>query len=637
MNVMKRKLLRIIAVILLVSTMVGLCSSCELIDKILGKNQNSDNGDEKVADLVIFENGKYNCEFIYPGFSDATMSEFRNELRAAFKAKTGISPSFKGDDKVDADAEVFEVLIGDTNRPESAAPADVVENSDSYYGVSVVGKKIVIHGSDSYQLGVALNYFIETYLSGDVAEKVAVPGGLSEVKILKGFTREGWKLEGIPAYPEGVGKLIASAYKCGTTITDLSTSNRNNSDVTLQKINLSNEEEFRAYLAKVESYGFKKEYENITTESYFLTYKSADQRIHVSFKPRTGEAQVISDPKGISIEEFGYSYTPAAGERSEYYLYGLPMSDGKGNNHPNCGTLSIIKCADNSVIIIDGGAYDGDGGTQMYGEEVMGAFDDFLHQITGTADGDKVRISAWFVTHYHADHVMGFREFLKIYYANYDLERVIANIPIQDCGGSSNPFPTSVTNYAYGLLDGWRELIEIRYPNCKEIKVHTGQKIQIADVTLDVIYTHEDLLNMSARFSSSDSNDTSTCIRVDNGQMSMVVLGDASQSSEARIRSNFTEVTLKSDIIQPAHHLIYAIFDIFKEVQPTYAMVTQAREVMGSSSTLPNQGSYKDRDKKLKELVAEENCYFAGNESVGFAVVDGKIERIYYVEGVVGR
>ena len=635
---MKRKFFRIIAAILLMSLMIGTCASCDLIDKILGKdkNQEAPKG-EPIADLVIFENGKYNCEFIYPEFSDAAMSELRNELRAAFKAKTGITPSFKGDDKVDASAETFEVLLGSTNRPESATPDGVGENTDAYYGVSVVGNKIVINGSDTYQLGVALKYFIENYLSGAVAETVVVPGDLSEVTILKDFTRELWKLDGIPAYPVGANKLGNAIYKSGTTITDLSSANRNKSDVNLQQISFSTEAEFTAYLGKLESYGYEKEYENITEEIYFFTYKSADQRVHVSFKVRTGEVHVISDPKGISVDEFGYSYTPKAGERSEYYLYGLPMADGKNNGHPNAGTLSIIKCADNSVIIIDGGAYEGDGGTQMYGDDVMNAFDEFLHNITGTAKGDKVRVSAWYLSHYHADHVMGFLEFLKIYYANYDLERVIANIPIQDCGGSSNPFPVTVTNYAYGLLDGWRELIETKYPNCKEIKVHTGQKIQIADVTLDVLYTHEDLLNANNRFASADSNDTSTCIRVDNGQMSMISLGDASQPTEAKIRRNFTEVTLKSDIIQPAHHLIYAIFDIFKEIQPTYAMVTQSIEMTQSSSTLPGQGSYKDRYDTLVSLVARENCYFAGNESVGFAVVDEKIERIYYREGVVGR
>ena len=634
---MKRKLLRMIAAILLVSLMIGACSSCNLLNSIF-KEEKDDGQDPEKTDFVIFEGGKYQCAFVYPTEAGSAVTELRNKLRTAFRAKTGLNPNFLGDDKSSADATVFEVLLGATNRPESATPEGVTVGSDSYYTVAVVGNKIVINGSDDYQLETAVKYFIENYLSGDAAEKLIVSAELTEKKILKGFTREDWKLSGVPAYSPGVNTLVPNYYPCGTTITDLSSANRNKSDVSLQRVNKTNMEEFEAYLAKLESFGFEKEYENLTVENLFLTYKNAERRVHVSFKPAASEVQIISDPKGISVDEFGYSYTPAAGERSEYYLYGLPMTDGKNNGHPNCGALSIIKCADNSVIIIDGGAYEGDGGTQMYGDEVMEAFDAFLHQITGTPDGEKVRVSCWYLTHYHADHVMGFLEFLKKYNENYELERVLANIPIENCGGSSYPFSTEVTSWSYKLLDDWSNLIKTKYPNCKEIKAHAGQKIQIADVSLEVLYTHEELLtSTTSRFSSGDSNDTSTVVRFDNGQMSMIILGDACQPTQTRLRKVYTELTLKSDIIMPAHHLIYDIFAIFEEIQPTYAFVTQATEIMQSSSTLPGQGSYKDRYNKLVERVARENCYFAGNESVGFAVVDGEIQRIHYEEGVVGR
>jgi glyoxylase-like metal-dependent hydrolase (beta-lactamase superfamily II) len=483
-----------------------------------------------------------------------------------------------------------------------------------------------------------MNYFIENYLSGETAEKLTVPATLSEQKILKDFTREYWRLGGVPAYPVGANKMISAAYNCGTTITDLSTANRDKSDVTLQRIEKTTEAEFTSYLAKLESFGFKKEYENLTSENLFLTYKSADQQLHLSFKPLIGEVQIITDPNGISVEEFGYSYTPKAGERSEYYLYGLPMTDCNGNKHPNCGTLSIIKCADNSVIIIDGGEYEGEGGlTQMYGNEVMKDFDAFLHQITGTADGDKVRVSGWYLSHYHSDHTRGMLEFFGKYNASYEMERVIANIPVRDCGGDTYKFSTEMTNWVYKLLEEWSAFLKTTYPGCKELKVHAGQKIQIADVSLEVLYTHEDLLTSMGYFNSADSNDTSTVVRVDNGQMSMIIMGDAGQRTESRMRKTFTAVTLKSDIVQPAHHLIYDVMTIFREIQPAFALVTQSVECMQSSSTLPGQGSYKERYDKLMSLVPRDHCYFAGNESVGLAVVNGKIEVIYNVEGVVGR
>jgi hypothetical protein len=42
-----------------------------------------------------------------------------------------------------------------------------------------------------------------------------------------------------------------------------------------------------------------------------------------------------------------------------------------------------------------------------------------------------------------------------------------------------------------------------------------------------VLYTHEDLLGLAGFFDSGDSNDTSTAIRFDNGEMSLMILGDA--------------------------------------------------------------------------------------------------------------
>ena len=637
---MRKNLYRVVAALLLMASLLGVCTSCNLFEK--GKDNNDGgNREQPKADLVIFENGKYAVDFIYPAAADADVSAIRNDLRASFKAKTGITPNFRGDDKSDADAAVFEVLLGNTNRPESAKPEGVAEGTDSYYVVAVVGNKLVINASDPYQLEVAVDYFVEKYLSGDVVEALIVPATVSEQKIFKDFAREGWKLNSVPAYPAGVNKLSTGVYSCGTTITDM-TSNRDKSDVTLQRVDKTTPAEFEAYLAKMDSFGFEKEYENLTSENFFLTYKAKDQRVHISYRPAASEVQVIHDPKGIGVEEFGYTYTPQADERSEYYLYGLPMSDGKGNNHPNCGTLSVIKCADNSVIIIDGGEYEGEGDKkqplqQMYSQEVMDAFDAFLHQITGTASGEKVRVSAWYLTHYHSDHTRGLLEFFKRYNANYELERVIANIPISNCGGSSIRFSDTMLKWAYQQLDGWSNLIKATYPNCRELKVHAGQKIQIADVALNVIYTHEDLIGSSARFSSGDSNDTSTVIRADNGKMSMMILGDIGQTAQARIKKYYSGETLKSDVVQPAHHLINNVFDIYNQIQPTYALVPQSYECSQSQANVSGEGTYISRYNKLISFVDRENCYFAGNETVGLAVIDGKIQVCYHVEGVVGR
>ena len=47
--------------------------------------------------------------------------------------------------------------------------------------------------------------------------------------------------------------------------------------------------------------------------------------------------------------------------------------------------------------------------------------------------------------------------------------------------------------------------------------------------------------------------------------------------------------------------------------------------------------SYQDRYDRLLAVVPEENCYFGGNETVGYAVINGVMTECYYKEGVVGR
>lgn len=629
---MKKRVCRIAAILVFALMLPTLMASCDLLGKGADTTASEEETDMASREKVIFENGQYQCAFVYPILAETEVTALRNELRSAFKEKTGVMPNFKADDKVDVVDSTVEILLGNTNRPESKTPEGVTEGTDAYYTVAVIGNKVVINGSDHYQLSLAVEYFIEQYLTGDVTDRITVFSDLYEQKISEDFTRESWNLKSIPAYPTGVNHLVSNVYHCGNTILEYSSTNLNQSSTQLHYIQKTNKSEFLSYREKLEKFGYEMETENDLEGNLYATYYNGEQRIHLSFNPAFEEARVILDPNGMSVEEFGYSYTPQEGEQSEYYLYGLPMANGNSNPHPNCGMLMVIKCADNSVIVIDGGAYEGDGGIQMYGEEVMGAFDDFLHEITDTPAGQKVRISAWYMTHYHSDHIRGFLEFLKLYHGNYELERVIANVPISQCASKSWG---TMADWCFQLIGEWNVLLKTKYPNCKELKVHSGQEVQIADVTLQVLYTHEDLLTSNGQFNSTDSNDTSTVIRVDNGKMSMMVLGDANTRTESRLRRCFTTTTLKADICQAAHHLINDLSALYRDVQPTWMYIPQSEECC--HSPMVDQGlSYQERFDRLK-LVVGDNYYCAGNESVGYAVVNGELTRVYYREGVVGR
>jgi len=520
-------------------------------------------------------------------------------------------------------------LFGLTDRAESAYPEGLDDERDAFWRVCWQGNKLVINGSDCYQLGLAVDYFVENYLSGEKTDTLSVPTSIDEQKILKGFTRSYWLLPSIPSYPEGQNLLYSGTYNCGTTIMNYAAGGETEDSSVLQRVKKTNATEFEAYIAKLESYGFKKEFENTLEQNRYVGLYDGNQRVYLTFSGKNSNAKILLDPTGISVDEFGYSYEPKAGEQSEYYMYGIPMADGTGNGHINCGMLLVIKCADNSVIVVDGG---GDKQEQMT-EKALEGFNEFLFDITDTPEGGKVRISAWYMTHYHGDHVKGFYEFLNTYGDSYELERVIANLPT-DAALNWNGQNWSIT-----FIKKWNTFIKQKYPGCKEIKVHTGQKIQIADVTLQVLYTHEDLLKDNGEFNSTDSNDMSTVIRVDNGKLSMLVLGDANSRTQSEMTKTFTGETFKSDILQAAHHMIYELPTIYNMTKPSIVYVPQNYTVAQNTEVeqMVNGTTYKQRLETLIKLVGLENLYFGGDETVGFASVDGKLTKVYHVEGVIGK
>ena len=627
---MKKSIYKILSAVALLLCAAMLLSGC------IGGNKEGDSSDtveetteEVKQDIVVFADGEYKIKFISPAVMENDITAIRNEIRSAIRAKTGVTPSFVSDERAENDDSVVELLVGKTNRPESAAPEGVTEGSDSYSFISVVNNKIVITGSDAENLRAASDHFIETYLSGDKVETLTLPGDIYKLDVKQGFTRENWELSKIPAYTTGSNRLITRVYNCGTTIRNLTNKGNNDTSTELMYILDTSLEEFNEYRAKLESFGYAEEFENQIEENYFASYYNGEHRIYTYLYGKSKEARVIYDPTGISVDEFGYSYTPAEGEETVFYQYGLPMTDGKGNGHPNCGMMYIIKCADNSVIIIDGGDYEGDGGDQLKGEAQEG-FDKFLHEITGTEMTEKVRISAWYLTHYHSDHTRGLLEFLRAYGDGYTLERVMSNIP------EGSIIETYTGTWEYGKLDEWKMLISQKYPECKEIKIHTGQEIQIADVTMQVIFTHEDLLTEKARFNSLDSNDSSSIVRFLTDEMSLIVLGDASRSTETAVNRNFTSETLKSDIMTAAHHMIYNLPYLYKNIEPKVVYISQAYEIANSKSALDGT-TYEDRFNVIKRLVGDGNYYFAGNCTVGYAHVDGALTRVYYSDEVVGR
>lgn len=109
------------------------------------------------------------------------------------------------------------------------------------------------------------------------------------------------------------------------------------------------------------------------------------------------------------------------------------------------------------------------------------------------------------------------------------------------------------------------------------IKVHTGQKFWIANVEFEVLYTHEDLYPNRLH----TYNNSSTVIRMnmyhtENGAISegaktsMLWLGDAQTAASQTLRARYSDKTLKSDMVQVAHHTFDGCeLALYKMISPT--------------------------------------------------------------------
>lgn len=124
-------------------------------------------------------------KFIRPEKSSAAYDAMYGDFFARLRKKTGYSDYRLGDDFLREGTtcveEEYEVLIGATNREESAQALEGREKTE--YVVAVIGTKIVINGGTRLALGAAMDAFIEcltksSHLVG--REKLAVSGDFTE-------------------------------------------------------------------------------------------------------------------------------------------------------------------------------------------------------------------------------------------------------------------------------------------------------------------------------------------------------------------------------------------------------------------------------------------------------------------------
>ncbi len=431
----------------------------------------------------------------------------------------------------------------------------------------------------------------------------------------KSSLESGWAIPQTPVYSGG--KLASGVYIAGHGIApDFSTK----TDSPMILVSQTNADQFRAYCELMEQCGSEQIYTFSQDGNIYAQYESGDAFIYAYYTDSVGETRIIYDEHStLSLAEFGYEREKQAGETTVLYQYGVPMNEkGSGINDSdrriNCGMMYVIKLADNSVIVLDGG------GHQQFDTAQIDGFMKFLRDVTGTPAGEKVKIAGWHISHCHSDHMAGFCLFVKKYYKELDFDRIFFNFPSVN---SENSIISNIRGNYSKVLTYIEKYLDA---DVEYLKIHTGQSFNLGEVKIGVIYTHEDMVNPKTgktEVPTGDYNESCSVLKIEFDGKSFMFLGDINRNAMKIIIANNSEETLKSDIVQLAHHVINNLTELYNIIQAPVLLIPQSPK--GCTNGTTRKKAYESAMKYMKDDM----YFYASEETVGLQVIDGKITKVF--------
>ncbi len=371
-----------------------------------------------------------------------------------------------------------------------------------------------------------------------------------------------------------------------------------------------------SYVKKLESAGFEKLSQITIDGDTYYTYQRYGTIVYLYHTAKQKTTRIIADNSSDPLSELSYTYTKKAGDTTELYQYSLnyDLANVAGydpvvyteSGTINCGMCYLIKLPDNKLIVIDSGHE-----KQSTAKSRKGLVD-FMHKITQTPDGEPVKIATWFFTHAHGDHVRLAADVLNEYHDVIDLESVTYNFPsyqVLSSGYDDNTFTL-------------KNAINTHYPDVVYHKLHTGERLVMAGVTLDVVFTHEDAVSPAGTSLISDFNATSTVLKITMDNKTLMLLGDISDVSQTAIMSARSKAYLKCDMVQVAHHGFNYLNELYAAIDADIALFPQSWfYVADPNNGQSNLGKYQ----YLMKIV--DRAYFAHKYTTKLWVdASGKIQ-----------
>ncbi len=408
-------------------------------------------------------------------------------------------------------------------------------------------------------------------------------------------TGKTWHFKDVPYFQSGV--ICDTVYDTGSgLLSDIEVVPEKSGK--MQLVSSLERKDFEIYRAMLDKKEFSEVYSNDTGAVTCSAYRKNGKLYYLYYCEKLGEARFIEDNVTKNFEDFGYTYSE--GTSATVYQFDYPYVDPVQKTdkelYSTNGMLYIIRLADNSLVVIDGGSIKQSSNQNI--EECM----KFMRKITGTEEGEKVRIALWYGTHGHSDHVTFFYKLLGFHYADIDLERVMFNYPSH-----------AIIAHA-PRVDMFRERLALLYPGVKYLAPHTGMSFNIANMKIDVLYTHEDAVSaLDGTTPIENANDSSMVCRLSANGKSFLVLGDLNILGEEKIANIYGNEVFQADVLQAAHHFFNANPIIFENSKSAWVLcpISQGR----AKASFPGYMT-------AKNFYADEQLLFADDSLYGIELCD---------------
>ena len=207
------------------------------------------------------------------------------------------------------------------------------------------------------------------------------------------------------------------------------------------------------------------------------------------------------------------------------YILGVTDCSYAGFPHRFENGMSMFYLLSNGEFLIYDGGQGKEDGDHLYSQ---------LRRVANEKGIKDITVTAWIITHEHSDH-MGFgKEFFPAYRDKINVRELWMN---------------SIYEWGERFIENVLE----NQPNCIHRQLHTGEVIQLGDVTVEVLCTPDVLKEKNEEELERDNNNASIVTRLNVDGLKILMSGDASLLAWDYMADAYGSA-LKSDILQVPHH-----------------------------------------------------------------------------------